>query len=170
MNDERILTMSDILSGKEQTHDVFIKALDGKVKLRPLGLDEIAKAQGFTVRAINVRAQAPLKSGAMPDVADLNFNLKDLFISEAESQIHMAAMGLSCNGEKWTVDQARQIRPADAVKQIAEAVEKISGADTGVANRLKPFRTLTRRPDVSVVDAGGPEAGGQHPKPDTPSS
>jgi len=151
---ERVLTLSDLVSGKDKVEAVFIKELGASVMLRPLDLSEQARAQGTAFKAIKVNAKMPMAGGtaSLAD-ADVSFNMKDYTIAEAESQILIASMGLSCNGVKCSVDDVKKIKPASAVKAIAKAVLRLSGIDKEVEQRLNLFRSLTGRENASSDDA-----------------
>jgi len=155
---ERLLSMQDILSGKDRIVQVFIPALEGKVSIRALGLAEIAKAQGQAVESIKITADAPLEKGSVPGNAKLDFTMKGLIIAEAESQLMLAQMGLSCNGANWRLEDVKAIRPASAIKQIADEVLKVSGVDSEVAAQLQPFRELARRATTDESDRDGIQA------------
>ncbi len=151
--------MEDLIAGKDKVIPVYIKSLDGDVNLRPLGLDEISKAQGQALTAMKVSADTALDKGAIPGNAKLEFTMKGLIMSEAESQLMLAQMGLSCAGKNWKMDDVKKIRPSKAVEEIAEAVLEISGAGKGVLEQLKPFREIAERAIVNDLIGDGPQIG-----------
>ena len=162
MENGRLLTMEDLLAGKKKVEEVFIKSLEGRVKIRPLGLDEIAKAQGQALTSMKVAADTELKKGATPGKAKLEFTMKGLIMSEAESQLMIAQMGLSCDGANWKMDDVRAIRPAKAVEEIADAVLELSGVGKGVAAQLEPFRKIAERAIDNDLAPDGPQVAGKN--------
>ena len=130
-----ILTKAKILNGIDTPEKVKLETLDGEIWLRPLSSAEVnevlnIEAQGMgTFNASNIRGQTQ---------ADGKMNLAKMQEKQNEAQyiaIHKSINNPK-NSDEWSIDEIKQL-PADAVKEIYDAVMKLSGAEVTTADVKK---------------------------------
>jgi len=135
-----ILTKSDIINGKEERKEIYIPLLKKEISLRPLTDGEynrfIAMSKDLgPVQAdinesmekvdINKAAESAEKKRSM----SMNMDLKKQEEARFRAECTVAAFGLSNDNEKWMPRDLENMRPIGVVRQIADAVIKISGVD-----------------------------------------
>ena len=153
------LTKADILKGKEAIHDAEIKALGGTVNLRPLTDGEWSEVKGLLTKAIYLEIAPHLKADKIEvDTAnpeDLKkqvektrkklveitpkINLMEYALAERKAHCLASSYGLSCNGEKWTVEEVNGLPPGSA-DEITAIVFELSGVSLGSEELLTSFR------------------------------
>jgi len=136
-----LLTRSEIINGKAERKDVYIKALKKEISLRPLTDGEYNHIQAVEKDIGKIKANVDMtRDGdisldeARKDAeqkmrrrgAELNLDLKKQEEKKFYAQCLTAAHGLSNDQETFTPDDMRMMRPVGAVQEIAEAVVRIS--------------------------------------------
>ena len=129
----KVLTKQEILQGIKKIETVFIEALDGEVRLRPLSasewgmIEEIeAKALGsFETEEKAFRGQR--KKGSMASKARINIEQQTKASNEAKYRAVSLALSIE-GGEEWNIGDVEAM-PVAALKEIFESVQRISGVD-----------------------------------------
>lgn len=131
-----VLSISEILNGRDDYHEYYIKSLDGEICLRPLTsgewdkIDEIKQKDlgDYTINEKTITKKKRRVKGEMESKAKFNINAS----SKATKKAMYEAIKLSTNNpgnpEKWTMDHIKKLRKNE-VAEIYEKIEEISGAN-----------------------------------------
>lgn len=140
------LSKTDILEGRDSEHVVYFEELGGEIVLRPLTDGQwarISAIKGDIGKIVTKPSYGKDRLGSISGVADmlLEVDLKRATENEAEADAQAVAYSLSDpQGEKWTVEDIRKMKPAGVVKKIAAKVYYISGVSKEAAEWAKSFR------------------------------
>lgn len=152
-----IITKSDVLNGEIAREEVYIKAWDKEVSLKPLNDGELSEIEAKKKDIGKIKANLELdKTGnidtnrikneamkkALKKDMELDIDVMKSEIVKYEANCLTAAYGLSNDQEQWTPEEVKSLRPAGVVKEIAEAVLKISKVDNleKLQEEVKDFR------------------------------
>ncbi len=127
MAEVKRLTKADLLKGKESVEYVFFEELDGELPLKPL-----TDGQWSQVRAVRF---AGMKAKGKPGSSDPDMEFEVGKLREQSFEACALAVSFAiADGETWTVDDVKRMRPAGIVEKIADEVFRITGVspDEGV--------------------------------------
>lgn len=147
-----ILRKSDILNGKNQTEEVYIPLFDDEITLRPLTDGEYNDSQVIRNKLGKQRMKMELdqdpekiKEDVKKQFKGKEMNLEiDTALIEAQkfkADCKVAAYGLSID-EKWTENDVKNLRPLGVVKEIADAVLRISKVEEGTEKLNKDVESF----------------------------
>ena len=134
------LTRADIINGKSQIVDVYIPLLDEEISLRPLTDGEYSHITGLKKDMGKIKAKAQIDGTGNIDIDKTIETRKEQLAKDMEVELDMrkmqeqtyyadrltASYGLSHGDVKISPEDLKQMRPAGVVKEIADAVMKIS--------------------------------------------
>lgn len=142
-----VLSISEILNGKEDYHEYYINSLDGEICLRPLTsgewdrIDEIKQKDlgDYTINEKTFTKKKRRVKGEMESKARFNINAS----SKATKKAMYEAIKLSTdnpgNTEKWSLDQIKKLHKNE-IAEIYEKIEEISGAtDEDLESEIEDF-------------------------------
>ena len=145
------LTKSAILQGKQNVNYIMFEELGGELPLRPLtdgqfNQVEVMKMGGIKVKGQPKRKPTDFKKKGQQDVEvdmdGMNMELDLEAIQKQDFEADALAVSFAiADGEHWTPDDVKQLRPPGIVKKIAQAVYELSGATPQGAEDIKSFRT-----------------------------
>lgn len=139
-----VLTRADILNGKFERQEVYIKILDKEISLRPLTDGEynaviaVQKDMGKVKTNIKLDKDGSIDTNKIREEAEKKNEVRDMdmeldmkIIEEKKyyADCMAAAYGLSNDSETFHPSDLKQMRPVGAAHEIAEAVMKISKLD-----------------------------------------
>ena len=133
-----MLTKEKILSGKDYREKVYIKSLDGEVMIRPLTQVEYARVEGLLAEGTKVSVRGRGKDLDASD-ANVEVNVGEITLKEHEAQRLVVSLCL-VDETVWTAEEVGQITPANAVKEIADEVYRISGVRPSGKRLVEDFR------------------------------
>ena len=148
MSEVNKLTKAAILQGKVLVVDFYVEELGGSIPLRPLTEGQFNKVETTKMGGIKVKGN-PIKSkGRGSKREDMNVNMDGLememdleVIQEKEFEADCLAVAYAiADGEKWTTEDVKGIRPPKTVSKIAQEVYRISGATPQGVDDAKSFR------------------------------
>lgn len=142
-----VLSISEILNGKEDHHEYYIKSLDGEICLRALTsgewdrIDEIKQKDlgDYTINEKTFTKKKRRVKGEMESKAKFNINAS----SKATKKAMYEAIKLSTDNpgtpEKWTLEQIKKLHKNEII-EIYEKIEEISGAnDEDLETEIEDF-------------------------------
>jgi len=119
-----VLSKSDILNGESTPHEVYFERLGGSLVLYPLTDGELEQVESIALKGQTVKGRADKSGSGMPE--EIEFDVEKSSKAQYESNATMVSISLSKGGEKWTVNEVKQLRPAGIVKEISAKVNAIS--------------------------------------------
>lgn len=133
-----LLTKAQILAGRNYTEQVYIAALGGEVKIRPLTDGELTRLQAELLAKFN------LPEGVSPNGFELGkldlskFDLGSLVEAQRNMEWQIAALCL-VDEEPWTVEEIKSLPPG-VPSLIAKRVLEISGVGEAADRAALLFR------------------------------
>ncbi len=141
------LTKADILKGVDQVKTLYLESMGGEVDVRPLTEGEWAEIEATRGSGAKIKGSPKFDKNGNFDIRGMQQDLqvvidsKEMQELEFEAKAKAVAYGLSTEGEVWTVDEVRQLRPVGVVNEIAEFVFEISGVTEETSQEARSFRT-----------------------------
>lgn len=140
------LTKADILKGSSQVKTKYFDKLGGEVSVRPLTEGEWSEIEAMRGSGAKITGSPKFDKNGNFDIRSMQrdlqveINSKDIQVLEFEAKAKAVAWGLSVNGEEWTPDEVRQLRPVGIVGEIAEFIFEISGVTNEASEGARSFR------------------------------
>jgi len=130
MDENDILTKEKVLKGKDYTETVEISI--GTFNIRPLTIGEKATIKSLSLKDIKATGKV---NDSNPEI---QVDLKTQSEQASLADFSLIACGLSCENEKWSVAEVKQIKITDDdVTKLVNAILNISHAEVG---DILPFR------------------------------
>jgi len=143
------LTKAQVMAGKDLTEEIYVKAWEGTVTIRPLTERQHAQVESIKVTGTKLKGGAQYDSEGNIDKAasaagmqaEIDIEKTTYAEFEANATAVFYAMEFE-NGERLaSVEEAMDLTPPGAIKEVAQAIYKLSGADSKeAAELLKKFR------------------------------
>ena len=133
------LTKEKLLTGTALVHDVQFDRLGGTLALRSLSDGEWARVKTCMSEGISVISEA--KS---PEDAKVQIGIAEVTKSQFEANCLAVSIALSVNGDTWTIDEVKALRPAGIIEEIAQAVYELSSVSREEMAELHSFRNVKR--------------------------
>lgn len=139
------LTRADILKTKDEPQWVNIDILGGEIPLVPLSDGEWAQIENKIVSGLTTKASKreleKVKAVGEKELEDYKFDIDIAAIQQNDYEADcMAVAFCMADGEKWTVEDVKQIKPPGAVEEIAKKIYDISGVSKEKKKAVKSFR------------------------------
>jgi len=125
MAEVKRLTKVELLKGKENVEYVYFQELDGELPLKPLTDGQWAQVR--TVRFSGMTAKG--KPGSKNP--DMEFEIGKLREQAYEASVLAVSFAIA-DGETWTVDDVKSLKPAGIVEKIAKEVFRITGVNPDI--------------------------------------
>ena len=131
-----LLSISEILNGKNDYEEYHIESLDGEICLRPLTtgewdrIDEIRQKDlgDYTINEKTFTKKKRRVKGEMESRAKFNINASSKATKKAMYEAIKLSTDNEGNPEKWTIDQIKKLHKNEII-EIYEKIEEISGVD-----------------------------------------
>ena len=131
-----VLSISEILNGKDENIECEIESLGGSIYLRPLTsgewdkIDEIKQKDlgDYTINEKTFTKKKRRVKGEMESRAKFNINASSKATKKAMYEAIFLSTNNDDNPEKWTREQIKQLQK-NQVTEIYEKIEEISGAN-----------------------------------------
>ncbi len=143
------LTKAQVLAGKDFTKEIFIKAWEGRVNIRPLTEKQYAQVESIKMSGTTLKGGAKYDSeGNLDQTASASGMEAQIDIEKAtyaEFEANATAVFYSLTFQEGegleTVEEAMSLTPPGVIKQIAREIYNLSGVNSKEATEaLKKFR------------------------------
>ena len=131
-----VLSISEILNGKDDYQEYYIESLEGEICLRPLTsgewdrIDEIKQKDlgDYTINEKTITKKKRRVKGEMESRAKFNINTSSKATKKAMYEAIKLSTDNEGNPEKWTLDHIKKLHKNE-VTEIYEKIEEISGVE-----------------------------------------
>ena len=131
-----VLSISEILNGKNDYHEYFIESLDGEICLRPLTtgewdkIDEIRQKDlgDYSINEKTFTKKKKRVKGEMESRAKFNINASSKATKKAMYEAIKLSTDNEGNPEKWTMEHIKKLHKNE-ITEIYEKIEEISGVN-----------------------------------------
>ena len=131
-----VLSISEILNGKDDYQEHYIESLKGEICLRPLTtgewdkIDEIRQKDlgDYTINEKTFTQKKRRVKGEMESRARFNINASSKATKKAMYEAIKLSTDNEGNPEKWTIEHIKKLHKNE-VTEIYEKIEEISGVD-----------------------------------------
>jgi hypothetical protein len=125
MSNRRRLTKADIIGGTALTRDHYVKHWDSYVTIRPLSEGEWQRVKQLTLRGMREVVSRDPETGKQVATTEVDYAEQNAGAAEAERVA--VASGVLIDGERLTVDEVAELRPATVVEELAREIYLLSG-------------------------------------------
>ncbi|WP_295588804.1 hypothetical protein [uncultured Methanobrevibacter sp.] len=142
-----VLSISEILNGRDDFQEYHVKSLGGEICLRPLTsgewdrIDEIKQKDlgDYTINEKTFTKKKRRVKGEMESRAKFNINASSKATKKAMYEAIRLSTANEGNPEKWSLDQIKRLHKNE-VLEIYEIIEEISGAnDEDLEDEIEDF-------------------------------
>ena len=131
-----LLSISEILNGKDDYHEHYIESLGGEICLRPLTtgewdrIDEIRQKDlgDYIINEKTFTKKKRRVKGEMESRAKFNINASSKATKKAMYEAIKLSTDNQGNPEKWTLEHIKKLHKNE-ITEIYEKIEEISGVD-----------------------------------------
>lgn len=131
-----VLSISEILNGKDDYQEYYIKSLNGEICLRPLTsgewdrIDEIKQKDlgDYTINEKTVTKKKRRVKGEMESRAKFNINASSKATKKAMYEAIKLSTDNEGNPEKWKIEDIKKLHKNE-ITEIYEKIEEISGVE-----------------------------------------
>lgn len=141
-----VLSISEILNGKDDYQEHYIESLEGEICLRPLTsgewdrIDEIKQKDlgDYTINEKTITKKKRRVKGEMESRAKFNINASSKATKKAMYEAIRLSTDNEGNPEKWKLEDIKRLHKNE-ITEIYEKIEEISGVDDEDIEEVEEF-------------------------------
>lgn len=141
-----VLSISEILNGKDDYQEHYIESLGGEICLRPLTsgewdrIEEIKQKDlgDYTINEKTITKKKRRVKGEMESRAKFNINASNKATKKAMYEAIKLSTDNEGNPEKWKIEDIKRLHKNE-ITEIYEKIEEISGVDDEDVEDVEDF-------------------------------